>query len=41
MNFANMSFEFETQYKAQRTLKENLKDGHATIHLDFAEELSL
>ena len=27
-----------TQYKTQRTLKENLKDGHAAIHLDFAED---
>ena len=27
-----------TQYKAQRTLKENLKDGHVAIHLDFAED---
>ena len=27
-----------TQYKAQRTLKENLKDGHVAIHLDFADD---
>ena len=27
-----------TQCKAQRTLKENLKDGHVAIHLDFAED---
>ena len=27
-----------TQYKAQRTLKEILKDGHVAIHLDFAED---
>ena len=29
-----------TQYKDQRTLKENLKDGHVAIHLDFTEEYS-
>ena len=27
-----------TQYKAQKTLKENLKDGHVAIHLDIAED---
>ena len=27
-----------TQYKAKRTLKENLKDGYVAIHLDFAED---
>ena len=27
-----------TQYKAQRTLKENLNDGHVAIHLDFTED---
>ena len=27
---------FSTQYKAQRTLKENLKHGHVAVHLDFA-----
>ena len=29
---------FSTQYKAQRILKENSKDGHVAIHLDFAED---
>ena len=29
---------FSTQYKAQRILKENSKDVHVAIHLDFAED---
>ena len=27
-----------THCKAQRTLKENLKDVHTAVHLDFAED---
>ena len=30
-----------TQCKAQRTLKERLKDGHMAIHLDFTEDYSV
>jgi len=36
--FRGHVYRVKTQYKAQRTLKENTKNGHIAIHLDFAED---